>query len=491
MPRPRSTVLVAAVGGALVLTGVLTGASSADPPQAGAADLSYSCAFPAGTVTAAVHLAATVPGSATAGSTVRAAKVAVTLKLPATAVTAASLTGAAALTLTATQGGHRTAVSWPGLTVPATKVPATGTLTLTATAPSAAIPVTGTGDLTLAPGDIGLAAQQKAADGSPASPPGLAVPCHPAAGAAPVLARISVPAGSTSTSPASTTTAAPSSTAGAPAAPITAPPPSAGPLKPAGVHRKDDGGEYAPPWCTDYVVPPDDTQECAYLVGFSNVKKLGGAAEVGLPDKSDPGGPAAAEARLDSEPAQISVDGDGNIHVVDHTTGTLTVPKSTGTFLSFRFVPTTADLHLTQVGRLSADSDITDVDPYPETTTITSQMALRIDNVKVNGAPLDVGDNCHAATPLQLNLVGVAPSSISLDPGSYTLQSGGPLSGSMTIPRFAGCGTHEDLDPLMDALISGPDNDLKMTQGTLCFPASVGDGFDDSQCPPVVPTPQH
>jgi hypothetical protein len=65
----------------------------------------------------------------------------------------------------------------------------------------------------------------------------------------------------------------------------------------------------------------------------------------------------------------------------------------------------------------------------------------------------------------------------------YTFVSGGPVTGTIDIPAFTGCGVGENLDPLFDASVSGNDNFLHLTQGTLCAPASA------FGCPPTVPTP--
>jgi hypothetical protein len=48
------------------------------------------------------------------------------------------------------------------------------------------------------------------------------------------------------------------------------------------------------------------------------------------------------------------------------------------------------------------------------------------------------------------------------------VNTGGPLTGFVAIPRFAGCGVGEDLDPLLTASISGPDNFIKLIQGVPC-----------------------
>jgi hypothetical protein len=202
----------------------------------------------------------------------------------------------------------------------------------------------------------------------------------------------------------------------------------------------------------------------AYLYGFSNVKKLSGAALVG---------PGLADLKV-YFPVQDPVTGDYDVLSV----GTLVIPPADSTFLTFGFMPTTATMELKQVTPLNIKSHShLDGDNYITTNISTVQMSLRVYNLKVNGTPLDVGPNCRAVEPLNI----VLSSEGDYDPGS-----GGTFAGSMTIPTFVGCGVGEDLNPLLSASISGPGNIMRMTQGPGCF----YDPPPEYQCPPVVPEPK-
>ena len=97
--------------------------------------------------------------------------------------------------------------------------------------------------------------------------------------------------------------------------------------------------------------------------------------------------------------------------------------------------------------------------------------------------PLDVGPHCQTASAVKLDLVGRGENTI--PPKGYTVPTGGPLSGRVTIPRFTGCGVTENLDPLLTGSISGRGNFLKVTQGKLCGPSQPANW----SCPPPVPKP--
>ncbi|GAA1683833.1 hypothetical protein GCM10009765_36470 [Fodinicola feengrottensis] len=209
---------------------------------------------------------------------------------------------------------------------------------------------------------------------------------------------------------------------------------------------------------------PNSTPASAYLVGYSDVQKLNGAALVG---------PGLIDLKIfDATFDPVT----GDVDVVAN--GQLTLPPAKSTFLTFGFMPTAATMQLTQVGIMvikthsAAQPDGT----YITTTVSTVQMSLRIYEVKVNGTSLDVGPNCHTFENLFLTLNAE---------GDYAADTGGTFAGTVTIPRFADCGVGEDLDGLFTASISGPGNFMRMTQGPGCFPVPV-----PYQCPPVIPEPK-
>lgn len=226
--------------------------------------------------------------------------------------------------------------------------------------------------------------------------------------------------------------------------------------------------------------PRPPVQACAFIKGFSDVQKLGEAALVGPgfgniddgkriiydPNKNyeqfDSSGKLYYKPCPGTSPACRAVEG---------------LPPVRATFLTFGFVPTTATLQITQVGTLNVD-EVGNLSSL-KFNKVQSLASIRIENVSVNGTPLDVGSDCHTAKPFPLVLKGVPP---------YNLNEGGVLSGKITVPQFTGCGVGENLDPIFDASVSGPGNYVQLTQGTLCF--GWNGNFPES-CPATVPKPVH
>ncbi len=223
------------------------------------------------------------------------------------------------------------------------------------------------------------------------------------------------------------------------------------------------------------VVHPDAAPGCAYILGYSDVRKQNGAALVGPGLVNIAIGPRLAynlgrnyfqedsAAVFDYQPCRTC----RIIHAL---------PPARATFLDFGFMPVSATLQLTEIGTvniigLGTASLLT-------SNTSWSLMELRVSDVTVNGQPLQVGSHCQTTRPLLIKLTGV-----STGQHPYSLQGGGPLSGEVTIPEFTGCGVTENLDPLLTGTVSGPGNFAKFTQGGLCTP--VG----DIGCPPRIPKP--
>ena len=110
---------------------------------------------------------------------------------------------------------------------------------------------------------------------------------------------------------------------------------------------------------------------------------------------------------------------------------------------------------------------------------VQSLASIQVENVLVNGTPLDVGSDCHTVRPFPLVLTGKPP---------YELQTGGVLNGTITVPPFTGCGVGENLDPIFNASVSGPGNFVQLTQGSLCV-SWVSTGAFPSGCPATVRKP--
>jgi hypothetical protein len=135
--------------------------------------------------------------------------------------------------------------------------------------------------------------------------------------------------------------------------------------------------------------------------------------------------------------------------------------------LTFGFQPTFATMTTTQVGTMIVETWQHAGVPK---ATVTGQENIALSDVTVNcvpangtcvgsGAPLDVGPNCRTSKPVAINLSGVPP---------YQPLIGGPLEGTLTIPKFTGCGVTENLDPLLNAPLSGSGDLIRIIQGTPC-----------------------
>lgn len=131
-------------------------------------------------------------------------------------------------------------------------------------------------------------------------------------------------------------------------------------------------------------------------------------------------------------------------------TGTLTLPPSRGTFLGFGFVPTGATTTLTESGPATGtfQNGIADV---------TANEFIGLGAVTVNGTPLDVGADCRTAQPAAIRIHG-----------PLNLLGTSRFTTTFVVPALRGCGATEDLDPLFNGLVAGPDNVLATTLTFRC-----------------------
>jgi hypothetical protein len=463
-PRSRRPVLPGAL---LLVAGLLAGTAGIAAGVSGAgttdvsADLTYNCQFPSGrdAVAVAVAVAATFPASVAPGQRVQATGVRITAGLPRSVVTylanlgAASVTASGILTTLETAGRKSVAGQWLAQTPTAYPLPTSGGLNLTeaATAPPASASSPGT--ITFTAGDLVLDLKPRKADGTVTTPATVRVACTLGEGVNGTLAAITVAA----TSPTRSPSGSPSSQA-------------------RSAHKPK-----FPRGCGKIKVVGFGTATCGYITGYSDVAKLFGAA---LLQPKRPARPALVN--LDFAESHKFKHG----KLVVHSTAALyykgrhELPPVTATFLAFRFVPVTATLHLVELTpiRVVSVSGIK-APPFPITVRTSTKISVRISGVKVNGVPLDVGTHCRTASPVQLNLVGRGKNTF--PPKGYTVPTGGPLAGRLTIPRFTGCGVSENLDPLLTGSISGFGNFVKVTQGRLCGPSQPANWT----CPPPVPKP--
>ncbi|MEV4002368.1 DUF6801 domain-containing protein [Actinomadura sp. NPDC049753] len=439
---------VTAVGLGALATGAPPG-GAARAQEADAA-LTYACRLPSGTSQeVGVRVRGAFPATGTAGRPVRPGRVTAAVTIPKAAVPevsalgGASVAGTAELGVSVRQNGRSAPATWPGLTTPATPVADDADLVLAASGDVPPVTPAGTGDLTFTAGSLTLELGPRDAHGGVPedAKPAITIGCEPSGER--VLATVPVPAGKTPATPA---------------------PPT--PVPPKTERRAAAGapGE-TPAECGKFTGPSDDWYPgCVYLSGFSNVTKLKGAAILNDPEF---GRPALTNVVYSLTDTGASV-----------RQRFVSPLRSRSTFLTFGFMPTTATMEMTQrpvgpgedYGTFEAVSDMrTGV----QSVSAHMRMSIRISDVSVNGAPLNVGPDCRTATDADIALKGEMTSVL----------EGGTLDGSFRIPRFTGCGVGEDLGPLFDGTVSGPGNLLRVSLGATCIPDA------DISCPPVVPLP--
>lgn len=500
-----TTALVAVLAASGIAAGaaaaVHTGAASS---QAVSAALSYRCGFPAGPRRVRVTVSFSLPAAGTAGSAIRPGRAGLAVTLPPPAVAAladslhsATVRAATRLTVSAAQGPARTSTIWPGATRRAVPVPPHRALNLQSTGRAPAVTPSGSGEVVLTAAGLSLALTPgKAISTSPRSVPnsvptlassgpdqGSGPDQHPGATPPPVS---SPPSAALQVSCVLTpgqravlaTVAVPGTKAPRPqATPTMGVCPKHGKLKlnPLFPHPKPAKG------AKRLNATPQDG--CAVVVGYSDIRKLKGAALLG-PALSD----ILTNVIVFFRPPNAKkhdkgyLQLDNVIQLENH--GKHEFPPSTATFLSFGFVPTSATMHIEEIGTINAFAVGVgeSCNTCQQTTTVLTRAQVRIDNVRVNGVPLDVGDSCQTP-PFNIIVVG----SILTKP-PYSVNLGGPLTGMVTIPQFSGCGVGENLNSIFNAAISGDRNFTLLTQGVECT-VSNAFGCDPHSGKPTVPTP--
>jgi hypothetical protein len=464
--RERITVAAALVlaAGLVAAVASITAASGAGGSHQVRVDVNYSCRFPSAIYQVSAVVAATFPASAASGTPIQPAGLHVTITLPKQAVaylrglSAASVAATGSLAVTERADGTPQQAVWQLGTSAADAVPASGGLTLdtTGTAPPAEASAAGT--VTYAAGGLDLSLTPHTGGSAATSPASVAASCRSASKASAQLASVSVTATGASASPSA------SSSAQLPAGSPT---------------QKTAAKTKFPKGCGDIKIHGVGTAVCGYIAGYSDVKKLYGATLLG-----------PVLVNLDFAYRHVI----GKRNLVAYSTGWIynqqddgkhVFPPVRATFLGFGFVPVTATLSLQEVGpiRIVSVSGIT-APPYPIAVTAKTRVAISVSHVSVNGVPLKVGAGCRAAYSPKLTLNGHGTNTF--PPRGYTVPTGGPLSGTLTIPPFVHCGLTQNLDPLLTGSISGPGNFAIMTQGKLCGPADP----KNWTCPPPVPKRQ-
>lgn len=441
--NPGRIVRAAFVVAVLVATGLAaSGAQAASGKKVADVRLAYTCALPSGSRPVQVRISGVFPASGAVGRAIAPAGVRVEIVLPRTAATglgAGSFAGVVALETAVTENGTRAGAPWPYLRVPPAPVPGIGDLVVNASAPVPAVTARAPGDVRFTAGRLNLLLAPLRSAGKPSS---LKARCVPRGGRAALLATVPV--------------------AG-----------RHGMVAPRSAAAPRDDGQPAPE-CQGFGQEPPSGYGCAWMTGFSNVKKLGGAALIQ---------PAILDiAMWDPVPCDdtftsfcFDLDAQLNYVPVPGKPGLRQFPPSDATFLTFGFMPTRATMDLLEVGLMHIKIVLNFNDYELSYAEATANMNIRLHDVLVNGRPLDVGPRCETVSPMRLT--------VRADLNHWGINDGGVLSGTSAIPPFGGCGVGENLDRLMTGSISGPDNFVKMTQGSLCtFPIIFG-------CPPQKPAP--
>ena len=512
----------------LAVSGVAAGTASAaggHPGQMRAvtATLAYGCRFPSGPRQVKVMVTASLPGMADPGEPIQPAGARLTIALPRAVIPdlarlhSAAVSAVTRLSVDAMDGPDGTSVLWLGVTRRAARVPVRGGLILQTWGRAPSLKTALPGDLTLTAAGLFLMLTPGSASASSGTPPApvsaggpdqAAVPARPAA---PVpSATAARPA--TSAPPATATPPATAGTAlgvscalargqqatlatvpvtGAPARTQRHSPANAAPKCP----KLPPGGLKLNPRFPPPPPPPGSTigsspsQGCAFTTGYADVRKLNGAALIqpGLTNVD-----LFVRTVVNFSPNVDYFEAD-NAAVLDYH-GQNEFPPSTATFLTFGFVPTTATIQLMVHGTVNIFA-IGPALPPPcqpnqfqtcvTIATVSSRLSIKVlpGSVKVNGVPLNVGSNCQTGSfdaILSGNNASVPP---------YIVTTGGPITGFVTVPPFTGCGVGENLDPIFNAAISGPQNFNLLTQGPVCFLTGDTSGCDPKTGEPLVPTP--
>jgi hypothetical protein len=489
-------VRTAAIAAALLLAGTLTAAitvaaqaSGVDASRNVRLSLDYTCSLPTGTqqvkTRASVTIAATFPRAATTGRRIQPTGVRMTVDLPPAAVTALRELGASAVSSTAilsVEASQRTTTTtnWQGQAPAAQPLPATGGITVEASGRAAPVTVTSRRTVTFTAAGLALALRLTSAAGAS----GASNSPSPASSA-------SASANSVSPGPSPSPSSSGSASPGPAAIQVACSPVSgrsttldAVPVVTAGASHTSPQRRpkvKIPKGCGDIKVRGDGVAVCGYLTGYSDVKKAYGAA---LLQPKRPSKPALLNIdfayRHVLKPGKLIAFSTGELYYQGHHE----LPPVRATFLAFRFVPVTATLEVTELTPISIRSvSGTLAPPYRLTVRGTTRVRIQISDVDVNGVPLAIGPHCRPVRSPRLTLIGHGENTF--PPRGYTVPTGGPLSGELTIPAFTDCGVGQNLDPLLTGSISGPDNYVLMTQGKLCGPSNP----QNWTCPPPVPKP--
>lgn len=129
-------------------------------------------------------------------------------------------------------------------------------------------------------------------------------------------------------------------------------------------------------------------------------------------------------------------------------TASLNLPPATGSFKEFGLIPVTATVAFLQDGPTTGKVNLT-----TGSVSTKSSITLQITSLTVGGLPVPVGSSCESASPASVALTSQP---------SFSIVNGGTVSGTYTIPPFAGCGL---VTPVLNLTVTGPGNTISLTLG--------------------------
>ncbi|MEU0789333.1 DUF6801 domain-containing protein [Amycolatopsis sp. NPDC005961] len=443
-PRTLTVSALAAVGLLSAVNGALTGVGSAAPAPAvppdtkATASVSVTCPFadPLGARKLTAETAATLPAQAKTGTSAKIGAFSAKLTLPRDVAlsylpegaTAGSLRGGVHVDLAVRQDDKADKVP-VDLTVPATPLPETGDVTLTATGTVPEIALNTVGAVTFDVTAPTLSLEAVPPPDTAATQPVPQIACTLDPDQQTTLGKVLV-------------------------LPKTVP----GTKQKQLAAAADAPGPGDPPTEDEFAVP----LSLVTIMTKSTVRKLG--------------------ATVTADPAFL-FNGLFILNLVDGTsrvTGSTTFNPATTSFLGFGFVPVTATVEFLPVDYRNskvieiAGKITTDPDTGATFLNTTLQVMARLSNAKVNGVPLDLGPDCVTADKVTLTLNG-----------PYEAFGVGHIrtdeKTGFELPKFTGCGAGgQDLDPLLSGMGSGPGNQAFVDTYNLIVCTEP----DHTQCPP-------
>lgn len=162
---------------------------------------------------------------------------------------------------------------------------------------------------------------------------------------------------------------------------------------------------------------------------------------------------ASTNSDLTLGPGTLSAAADLTTDLI--TSGTLTLPDATGTFTELGIIPVTATVAFEQVGQVTGT-----INASTGAVTATTDVTLQITDLKVAGLDVGVGPDCQTTQPASITVASGT---------GFSIFSGGPVSGTYTIPQFSNCGLLGIETPVINAVIPGPGNTISLTLGTPTF----------------------